>query len=64
MALDGYVEGAYYFCKTVLKRFQILPELDEGQETGLIHAQIAHCYVVCPATVTILSIQMVCSPAL
>ena len=36
-------------CKTVLKRCQILPELDEGHGTGLTHAQIAHSYAVCPA---------------
>lgn len=27
-------------------------ELDEGQGTGLTHAQIAHSYAVCPATIT------------
>lgn len=39
-------------CKTILKRCQILLELDEEQGTGLTHAQIAHSYAVCPATVT------------
>ena len=39
-------------CKTVLKRCQILLELDEGQGTGLTHAQLAHSYAVCPATIT------------
>lgn len=39
-------------CKTVLKRCQILLELDEEQGTGLTHAQIAHSYAVCPATIT------------
>ena len=39
-------------CKTVLKRCQILLELDEEQGTGLTHAQIAHTYAVCPATIT------------
>ncbi len=36
-------------CKTVLKRCQILLELDEEQGTGLTHAQLAHSYAVCPA---------------
>ena len=39
-------------CKTVLKRCQILLELDEGHGTVLTHAQIAHSYAVCPATIT------------
>jgi len=39
-------------CKTVLKRCQILLELDENHGTGLTHSQIAHTYAVCPATVT------------
>lgn len=39
-------------CKTVLKRCQILLELDEEQGTGLTHAQIAHSYAVCLATIT------------
>lgn len=39
-------------CKTVLKRCQILLDLDEEQGTGLTHAQIAHSYAVCPATIT------------
>ena len=39
-------------CKTVLKRCQILLELDEEQRTGLTHAQLAHIYAVCPATIT------------
>ncbi len=39
-------------CKTVLKRCQILLELDEERGTGLTHAQIAHSYAVCPATIT------------
>ncbi len=39
-------------CKTILKRCQILLELDEEQGTGLTHAQIAHSYAVCPATIT------------
>lgn len=38
--------------KTILKRCQILLELDEEQGTGLTHAQIAHSYAVCPATIT------------
>ena len=45
-------------CKTVLKRCQILLELDEVSGTGLTHSQIAHTYAVCPATVTILSSLM------
>ena len=36
--------------KTVLKRCQILLELDENYGPGLTHAQIAHRYAVCPAT--------------
>jgi transposase len=39
-------------CKTVLKRCQILLELDGEQGTGLTHAQLAHSYAVCPATIT------------
>lgn len=39
-------------CKTVLKRCQILLELDEVRGTGLTHLQIAHTYAVCPATIT------------
>lgn len=39
-------------CKTVLKRCQILLELDEEQGTGLTHARLAHSYAVCPATIT------------
>lgn len=39
-------------CKTVLKRCQILLELDEERGTGLTHAQLAHSYAVCPATIT------------
>ena len=39
-------------CKTVLKRCQIMLELDEEQGTGLTHAQLAHSYAVCPATIT------------
>ena len=39
-------------CKTVLKRCQILLELDEEQGTGLTHTQLAHSYAVCPATIT------------
>ena len=38
--------------RTILKRCQILLELDEVHGTGLTHAQIAHCYAVCPATIT------------
>lgn len=38
-------------CKTVLKRCQILLELDEDQGAGLTHAQIAHSYAVCKSTV-------------
>jgi len=34
-------------CKTVLKRCQILLELDEEQGTGLTHSQIARSYAVC-----------------
>ena len=37
---------------TILKRCQILLELDEVHGTGLTHAQIAHSYAVCPATIT------------
>lgn len=39
-------------CKTVLRRCQILLELDEVSGTGLTHSQIAHTYAVCPATIT------------
>ena len=39
-------------CKTVLKRCQILRDLDEENGTGMTHSQIAHTYAVCPATVT------------
>lgn len=39
-------------CKTVLKRCQILLELDETRGNGLTHSQIAHAYAVCPATIT------------
>lgn len=39
-------------CKTVLKRCQILRDLDEVNGTGLTHQQIAHVYAVCPATVS------------
>ncbi len=39
-------------CKTVLKRCQILLELDEEQGSGLTHAQLAHSYAVCPSTIT------------
>lgn len=38
--------------KTILKRCQILLELDEVHGAGLTHAQIAHSYAVCPATIT------------
>ncbi len=38
--------------KTVLKRCQILRDLDEIKGCGLTHAQIAHTYAVCPATVS------------
>ena len=38
--------------KTILKRCQILLELDEVHGTGLTHAQLAHSYAVCPATIT------------
>lgn len=39
-------------CKTVLKRCQILLELDELRGSGLTHSQIAHTYAVCPSTIT------------
>lgn len=39
-------------CKTVLKRCQILRDLDTVQGTGQTHAQIAHTYAVCTATVS------------
>ena len=38
-------------CKNVLKRCQILLELDEEQGAGLTHAQIARSYAVCKSTV-------------
>jgi len=38
--------------KTVLKRCQILRDLDEIKGCVLTHAQIAHTYAVCPATVS------------
>ena len=38
--------------RTILKRCQILLELDEVHGTGLTHAQLAHSYAVCPATIT------------
>ena len=37
---------------TILKRCQILLELDKVHGTGLTHTQIAHSYAVCPATIT------------
>lgn len=39
-------------CKTVLKRCQILRDLDETKGCRLTHVQIAHTYAVCPATVS------------
>lgn len=39
-------------CKTVLKRCQILLELDAVHGTGLTHAQLAHSYATCPSTIT------------
>ncbi len=39
-------------CKTVLKRCQILRDLDEIKGCGLTHAQIAHTYAVCTSTVS------------
>lgn len=39
-------------CKTVLKRCQILRDLDEVNGTGQTHQQIAHSYAVCPATIS------------
>ena len=39
-------------CKTVLKRCQILRDLDEENGSGMTHSQIAHTYAVCPATVS------------
>ncbi len=39
-------------CKTVMKRCQILRDLDETKGCGLTHAQIAYIYAVCPATVS------------
>ena len=38
--------------RTILKRCQILLELDEVHGAGLTQAQIAHSYAVCPATIT------------
>lgn len=38
-------------CKTVLKRCQILRQLDEASGTSLTHDQITHTYAVCLATV-------------
>ena len=38
--------------KTVLKRYQILLQLDGVSGIGLTHSQIAHAYAICPATVT------------
>ncbi len=38
--------------KTILKRCQILLELDEIHGIGLTHAQIVHGYAVCSATIT------------
>lgn len=38
-------------CKTVLKRCQILRDLDEIHGASLTHSQIAHTYAVCLATV-------------
>lgn len=35
-----------------MERCQILLGLDEDQGTGLTHAQLAHSYAVCPATIT------------
>ena len=39
-------------CKTIIRRCSILLELDEVHGTGLTHAQLAHSYAVCPATIT------------
>lgn len=39
-------------CKTVIKRCQILLELDEVHGTGLTHSRLAHRYAVCPTTIT------------
>ena len=39
-------------CKTVLKRCQILRDLDGGKGTGLTHKQIAHTYAICQATIS------------
>ena len=39
-------------CKTVLKRCQILRDLDEINGCELTHTQSAHTYAVCPATVS------------
>ena len=39
-------------CKTVLKRCQILRDLDREQGAGLTHAQIAHTYAVCLSTIS------------
>lgn len=38
-------------CKTVLKRCQILRDMDEVYGAKLTHSQIAHTYAVCLATV-------------
>ncbi len=38
--------------KTILKRCQILRDLDEIKGCGLTRGQIAHTYAVCPATVS------------
>lgn len=38
--------------KTILKRCQILLELDEVHGAGITHAPIAHSYAVCPSTIT------------
>ena len=38
-------------CKTVLKRCQILLELDEERGTVLTHEQLAHSYAVSRATI-------------
>lgn len=39
-------------CKTVLKRCQILRDLDREQRAGLTYAQIAHTYAVCRSTIS------------
>lgn len=38
-------------CKTILKKCQILLELDEICGSGLTHSQFVHAYAVCPATI-------------